>query len=63
MNLNSNIDSVLSLSDGISGTIGSLTIDPDYERDTTGIPIDTLVADLTDQVDGDDDIGKTDLAL
>jgi hypothetical protein len=38
------------------------TIDPDYERDTTGIPIDTLVVDLTNQVDDDDDdIGETDL--
>jgi hypothetical protein len=50
------------LSDGISGTIGALTIDPDYECDTTGIPIDTLVVNLTNQVNDDVDISVTDLA-
>jgi hypothetical protein len=47
------------LSDGISGTIGALTIDTNYERDTTGIPIDTLVVDLTNQVDCDEDVSVT----
>jgi hypothetical protein len=30
------------LCDGFSGTIGALTMDEHYERDTTGIPIDTV---------------------
>jgi hypothetical protein len=49
------------LSDGISGTIGALTINPEYERDTTGIPIDTLVVDLTNQLDDIDDVSISDL--
>ena len=51
------------LCDGISGAIGALTLDDKYERDTTGIPIDTLVVDLTNQDDYDDDISVTDLAM
>jgi hypothetical protein len=47
--------------DGISGTMGALTIDANYELDTTGIPIDTLVVDLTNQVVDDDDISVTNL--
>jgi hypothetical protein len=48
------------LSDGISGTIGALTNNLDYERDTTGIPIDTLVVDLTNGLDDDDGISVSD---
>jgi hypothetical protein len=48
------------LLDGISGTIGALTIDENYEHDTMGILIDTLMVDLTNQVDDDDDISVTD---
>jgi hypothetical protein len=40
------------LSDSISDTIGALTSNPEY----AGIPIDTLVVDLTNQLDGVDDI-------
>jgi hypothetical protein len=49
------------LFNGSSGTIGALTIDPDYKRDTTDIPIDTRIVNLTNQVDDDDDISVTDL--
>ena len=31
---------------GITGEIGSLTVDPNHVPDTTGIPIDILMADL-----------------
>ena len=36
--------------DGISGTVRVLTLDVDYERDTTGILIDTLVVDSTNKL-------------
>jgi hypothetical protein len=48
------------LLDGISGMIGALTIDANYKRDTTSIPIDTLMVNLTNQVDDDEDISVTD---
>jgi len=35
------------LCEGISGTIGALTIDPTYQEDEIDIPIDALVLDLT----------------
>jgi hypothetical protein len=38
----------ISLCDGVSGTIGALTINENYECDFTGsILIDTLMVDLT----------------
>jgi hypothetical protein len=40
--------------DSISGTIGALTLDTNYERDTTGNPITTYVFDITNQVDDND---------
>jgi hypothetical protein len=43
------------LCDGVSGTIEALTIDENYEGDTTSIPINTLVVNLTNLVDDDDD--------
>jgi hypothetical protein len=47
------------LCDGLSGTIGALTTDTDYECDTTGIPIDTLVAHMTDEVDNNNVISNS----
>jgi len=32
---------------GIAGTIGALEVDPDHEKNTTGLPIDLFVIDLT----------------
>jgi hypothetical protein len=48
--------------DSVSGTIGALAIDAHYERGTTGIPVNNIVADLTNQVDDDydDNISVTD---
>ena len=40
--------------DGISGVLGSLVIDPKYEPDLTGIPIDTLLNIVSKFGDGDD---------
>jgi hypothetical protein len=51
------------LCEGLSGTIGELTIDGDHERDTTGIPIDTLVVDMTNQVDDGDDVSDSDSSM
>jgi hypothetical protein len=42
---------LISLWDGVSGTIGVLTRNENYESDTTGIQIDTLVVSLTNRVD------------
>ena len=39
---------------GLSGSIGNLTVDPTHEGDTTCIPIDTYIVDLTK--DDDDDV-------
>jgi hypothetical protein len=51
------------LCDGLSGTIGELTIDGNHERDTTGIPIDTLVVDMTNQVDDGDDVSDSNSSM
>ena len=37
----------VSLSEGISGEIGSLVVDKNYVDDSPDLPIDTLVVDLT----------------
>ena len=50
----------ISLVDGISGKIGALEVDPTYERDTTGIPIDSLVVDLTKEDDDEVEIVDSD---
>jgi hypothetical protein len=50
----------ISLCDYIAAIIGALTLDVNYERDTTGILIESLVVDLINQVDNDDDISVTD---
>jgi hypothetical protein len=47
-------------SHGISGTIGTLTINPQYELITTGILIHTLVVDSTNQLDDGDAISVSD---
>ena len=39
--------------DGLAGTIGSLLIDETYEIETSYIPIDTLVSQLTEEGEGD----------
>jgi hypothetical protein len=52
---------LISLWDGVAGSIGELTFNESYECVTTGILIDILVVDLTNRVDDDDDIGETDL--
>jgi hypothetical protein len=59
---NNSVFTFIPLCDGVSGTIGALTIDENYERDTTSIPIDTVVDNLTNQVVDDDDISVMDLA-
>ena len=40
---------------GISGTIGSLVVDPNYKAEKVSLPIDTLVSTMTKEVDIDDD--------
>lgn len=42
---------------GISGTIGALEVDPDYQEDEVDIPIDALVLNLVHFNDGDDEMG------
>mmetsp|Transcript_30291 Transcript_30291/g.37002 ORF Transcript_30291/g.37002 Transcript_30291/m.37002 type:complete len:99 (+) Transcript_30291:163-459(+) len=41
---------------GLEGRIGALIIDESHQRDTTEIPIDSLVVDLTKYLDHEDKI-------
>ena len=40
---------------GISGTIGALDVDPDYQDEEVDIPIDALVVNLLARIDDDED--------
>ena len=43
----------MSIADGISGTVDDLIIDGTYEANKTGMPIDLLIVDLTEEIDGE----------
>ena len=44
---------------GLSGTIGHLIVDPDYVDERVALPIDTLVQDLTSEMEIDGDTHET----